>query len=315
MPSADQISFFDIEKPAFMPMFARHQTFHPRFGWLKKGFDKVKEDSSVFKRKDAPVVLGVGKNMVEAIKYWCTAFKLIEDNGERSGRYNTTEFGERLLGNNGWDPYLEDPGSLWLLHWQLLKPTSVATAWYFFFNRFSQLEFTPDDVLRLLETNQREVYPDARIAKGSLKKDTQCLLRMYTTQQKKEVNEDSIDCPFVNLGLVEKISGGSDYIFHIGQQQHLAPEIVVAVCLEYAAATEQARTLSVPRLLYDPGSPGVVFKLTESVLAAAIEKVQSRMQAVSLSDSAGLVLFSYSDDPLLLSEQLLDQYYGTRRFS
>ncbi|WP_255447833.1 DUF4007 family protein [Picosynechococcus sp. PCC 11901] len=21
-------------------MFARHETFHPRFGWLKKGFDR-----------------------------------------------------------------------------------------------------------------------------------------------------------------------------------------------------------------------------------------------------------------------------------
>lgn len=41
--------------------FARHESFHPRFGWLKKGFDKASEDSSVFLRDDSAVILGVGK--------------------------------------------------------------------------------------------------------------------------------------------------------------------------------------------------------------------------------------------------------------
>ena len=45
-------------------IFARHETFHPRFGWLKKGFDRASIDSETFLREDAPVRLGVGKNMV-----------------------------------------------------------------------------------------------------------------------------------------------------------------------------------------------------------------------------------------------------------
>lgn len=49
-------------------VFARHETFHPRFGWLKKGFDRAAIDSEVFLRPDAPVRLGVGKNMVRAIR-------------------------------------------------------------------------------------------------------------------------------------------------------------------------------------------------------------------------------------------------------
>ena len=50
-------------------VFARHETFHPRFGWLKKGFDKADRDSGIFLREDAPVLLGVGKNMVRSIRY------------------------------------------------------------------------------------------------------------------------------------------------------------------------------------------------------------------------------------------------------
>lgn len=101
-------------------VFARHETFHPRFGWLKKGFDRASIDSETFLREDAPVRLGVGKNMVRSIRYWCQAFKLLEAD-------QPTEFGIQLLGDAGWDSFLEDPASLWLLHWKLLEPPCYAT--------------------------------------------------------------------------------------------------------------------------------------------------------------------------------------------
>ena len=42
------------------PSFAAHQTFHPRFGWIKKGYDAAADDPDVFNKQDAPVTLGVG---------------------------------------------------------------------------------------------------------------------------------------------------------------------------------------------------------------------------------------------------------------
>ena len=111
------------------PVFARHETFHPRYGWLKKGFDYVKKDNNVFLRDDASVVLGVGKNMVRSMKYWCAAFKIIQEKPEApkniSRPFIPTSFGEALLSDKGWDPYLEDPASLWLLHWKLFKKPSL----------------------------------------------------------------------------------------------------------------------------------------------------------------------------------------------
>jgi len=61
---------FSPLNPAYSghPVFARHETFHPWFGWLKKGFDAATQDPEVFLREDAPVRLGVGKNMVNAIR-------------------------------------------------------------------------------------------------------------------------------------------------------------------------------------------------------------------------------------------------------
>lgn len=80
-------------------ILARHETFHPRFGWLKKGFDRASQNARVFLADDATVTLGVGKDMVRSIRYWCAAFKLLADDAP-------TEFGEQLLGPDGWDAYL-----------------------------------------------------------------------------------------------------------------------------------------------------------------------------------------------------------------
>lgn len=58
------------------------------------------------KAPDAIERLGVGKNMVRSIRFWCQAFKIIE--ADRTGSVKPTPFGDMLLGQKGWDPYLED---------------------------------------------------------------------------------------------------------------------------------------------------------------------------------------------------------------
>jgi hypothetical protein len=37
-------------------VFAGHQTFHPRFGWIKKAFDGVGQDRNIFSREDSTVL-------------------------------------------------------------------------------------------------------------------------------------------------------------------------------------------------------------------------------------------------------------------
>lgn len=283
-------------------VFARHETFHPRFGWLKKGFDRASIDSEIFLREDAPVRLGVGKNMVRSIRYWCSAFKLLKDD-------QPTEFGQQLLGQEGWDPYLEDPASLWLLHWKLMEPSSLATAWDFTFNYFRHVEFTTEDLFyQLCEYRDHEA---PRISDSSLKKDVSCVLRMYVVQSSKsQVSEDSLDCPFTELGLIHSAGDSRHYMFRVGQKPNLVPEIIVYACLRHHARTASAaKTIPVGNLLYDLGSPGLVFKLTESAICDAIETVARRWKQISLSDAAGKLQFSFEDEPLKLAADILDRYY------
>lgn len=287
--------------------FARHETFHPRFGWLKKGFDQAVNNSNVFLADDAPVRLGVGKNMVRSIRYWCNAFNLLD-------RDEPTPFGQHLMGLKGWDPYLEDPASLWLLHWQLLQQPCYASAWNFTFNVFRKVEFTFEDLFyELCEYRDREAV---RIADSSIKKDVSCILRMYAGQNAKaSMNEDTLDCPFTDLRLIQTAGDKRHYAFRIGSKQNLPAEIVVYTALIFAeGAYQTARTIPIANLLYDIGSPGLIFKLNESALCDAIERVKHPFKELSIDDAAGKLQFTIrAEHPRDLAKQVLESYYDDQQ--
>lgn len=304
------------------PVFARHETFHPRFGWIKKGFDAAVKDPEIFLRDDAPVRLGVGKNMARSIRYWCSAFKVLEENSRatnsRAGNSASrglwaTDLGSKLLSGDGWDPFLEDPASLWLLHWNLLKPPSLATAWYFTFNWFRQLEFSTEELFLAL-CDYRENL-STRVADSSLKKDITCILRMYVEQDSfAGPNEDTLDCPFTELGLLYAAGDSKSYLFQVGAKGNLPAEIIVSAALEFSSwVGQKQRTIALSRLTFDAYSPGLVFKLSESAISEAIEKVASTSDSIMLSDTAGLIQLSYTQDPTVLAEDILDKYYQTQR--
>ena len=299
----------------FHPIFARHETFHPRFGWLKKGFDKANDDNSLFSNESAPAVLGVGKNMVKAIKYWCIAFKVV-DESKAKGKFmhKPTDFAEKLLGEGGWDPFLENPSSLWLLHWNLFKLPCYAPAWFFTFNELNKIDFSADDLLFSLREYRDRQFPSKKILDSSLNKDVNCLLRMYVERTgKKNLKEDSLDCPFTDLGIINAYTDSKRFTFNFGNKPTLPPEIIVSACLEFSASfQDDAKTISISRLLYDAGSPGQAFKLTESSLSDAIETISLKTKDIYLTDTAGMIQFAYDNDPLIISERILNGYYKKR---
>ena len=81
------------------PRFSGHQTFPFRYGWLEKAYQHI-QDGRQFSDPDALIHLGVGKNMVESIRYWCDVFGLADEHG-------LTSFATALLApQTGWDSYL-----------------------------------------------------------------------------------------------------------------------------------------------------------------------------------------------------------------
>lgn len=335
-PSAVQLALTnqgDALRRTGGPAFARHETFYPRFGWLKKGFDAAAADSEVFLRDDAAVRLGVGKNMARSIRYWCHAFKLLDEvpvAGGRSYASVPSAFGTRLLGPGGWDPFLEDPTSLWLLHWKLLAAPCTATAWQVAFGLLPSAEFSVDGLADALAEYTAVVYPGARTAPSSFRKDAALLARMYGEPAAgAAATEETLQCPFVELGVLRPGAAPRTYAFQLGAKPGLAAAVVVAACLEYAAAdgtgsdgentggrgtapgATGARTVAVSRLLRDPSGPGMALKLTEGALCDAVEAVGRAEPRVRLSDAEGFVqLVVDHDAPGALAERLLGQYYA-----
>ena len=290
-------------------IFARHETFHPRHGWLKKGYDAALADPSVFTRDDAAVVLGVGKNMVRAIRYWCLAFKVLESH---AGQTFPTEFGNTLLGPGGWDPFLEDVASLWLLHESLLSSPSLATAWEYAFFAFAKQEFTLDELVSGLDEYAEREFPNSRTVPASFRKDASCILRMYAGKPARGMpSEESIQCPFVDLGLITAGSTPDRSVFVFGDKPGLPASIIAAACLQFAHRTGgTARTVSFSRLLRERGSPGMSLKLTEAALYDALEDVADRGAEIGISDAGGVVQLTYGAAPQVTARQLLEDYYS-----
>lgn len=110
--------------------FSGHETFVFCHAWLKKAVDAVAADPTVFSQETAIVTLGVGKNMVRSIRHWALAAGVIaEEPKSRGMRLGVTRFGQMLLGKSGFDQYLEDPNTLWLLHWNILTQDQRCTTW------------------------------------------------------------------------------------------------------------------------------------------------------------------------------------------
>lgn len=300
------------------PAFARHETFAPRFGWLRKGLRAVEENGSFFSQDDAHLRLGVGKNMARAIRYWIQAFGLVEEGKTTKNRgsdFRPTTFAKQLFGTRGWDPYLENESSLWLLHWKLVQSPHYATAWHYAFTIFGAVEFTTDSLAHALSAYASATYPTARMAQSSFAKDASCVARMYDASVAAlTFNEETMQSPFAELGLISKdpTSGRTArYRFEVGSRSHLRSELVAAACLEHSdRSSPEARTVALSRLLSDPGSPGMAFKLTGAELTDALEDACAVVPGISLKDSGGLVQFAFRGDPTSIANAALARVYS-----
>src|SRR5947208_135023 len=83
--------------------FAKHETFYIREGWLFKGMAAIKKAEGVgrlptiFLDDNAPEVLGIGHNMVRALRFWMQATGLAEEKLEDRQRVQRlTPFGEQV---------------------------------------------------------------------------------------------------------------------------------------------------------------------------------------------------------------------------
>jgi len=299
-------------------VFARHETFHPRYGWFRKAYEAAVDGSSAFTRKDATVELGVGKNMVKSIRFWGSAAKLIQDDpdsaGSRAPGVVPTEFGRRLFDpQSGWDRFMEEPGTLWLLHWQLLAPRCRLPVWWVAFHEFHAVEFDVAELEAACSAGIDSAAEWSRPQPSSIRKDLTALLRTYAPPDRSARTsiDDLLDCPLRELGLIAKSAATGRYRFSIGAKPSLPPAVVAHAALDFAARADPAsKTALLSRLASEPGSPGRAFKLTEDDLADALRPAAAESQGkLALASPAGAAQLAWRGDPNKLGLELLDNHY------
>jgi hypothetical protein len=297
------------------PVFGRHETFHPRWGWFSKSVFEAKENPYVFQNQDAPLLLGVGKNMVRAIRYWgeaSTLLKEVKPPKERLAAASPTRRGNALLDpDGGADPYLELTGSLWLLHWWMLQPaphSMVPLAWYAF-NVFRPQEFNASDLEQAFYEECLKGVGDWRPAQNTLVRDSSCFLRTYVATGASQI-DDALDAPLRQLGLLSSVPGQKRR-FRFQSPALIEAEVVLYCCADYLINIQHsASTVSLTRLLKEVNSPGRVLKVREDQLIRSLSD-PALANWISLSDSIGTTQIVLKTDMHAIRWQVLRQYYNS----
>jgi hypothetical protein len=269
--------------------FSGHESFPLRYGWPKKCVDAVARHGDVFAHDDAMVVLGVGKNMVKAIRHWGLTTRVIEaDPNGRGKAMRVSALGEVLFGERGADPYLEDPRTLWLLHWLISTHREKATTWSWSFGSWNRQAFSRDELLRDLQGADLST----RATASSIGRDVEVFLRTYVPARatRSVAVEDTLDCPLVELHLLREDPTERRYEFVRGPKPSLDNATLGFALLEFWQRVAPDRdSLSFEEILRHPGSPGRVFKLDDDSLVARFEDVARwSHKALLHDDTAGV---------------------------
>jgi hypothetical protein len=271
--------------------FGRHETFHLRFGWLTKGYRSWCETPEIFEEDDPTVTLGVGKNMVTSIRYWMEAAQIVQPVPTHG--VAPTEIGKLLFAQeSGWDPYLEDDTSLWLLHWLIASNPRDATAIYWYFNRYHKPEFTSGELFGALSDFVRENVK-SKVADTTQRHDINVLLRMYAPYEsaKGAFIEEGLDSPMSLLGLIQRSSDGKHYLSRVSERRRLPVAAFGYAVLDLMAALQQ-NNIPLERLMRADtqfAAPGSVFKMTEDGLITKLEELVRWLPGVlELRETAGI---------------------------
>lgn len=270
--------------------FGRHETFALRFSWLTKGYQALAKNPDIFTEDESTIELGVGRNMVSSIRYWLLACQIVEQSTLTPSAVGCLIFDKE----SGFDPYLEDEATIWLIHWLLASNPELATAWYWFFNKYHKPEFTSQELTTALADFVKDTIIDGkRPSTSTLKNDAQLLHRMYT--QTKGVGrtplEEALDSPLALLNIMTQAVGGRRYLSRPESRPGLPLGILGFAVLQIM---EQRSIKSIPieELMYSRNNscaPGAVFRLTENDLITKLENLVGYIPGVfDIRDTAGI---------------------------
>ena len=292
-----------FSEPSFRPRFSGHETFVLRYNWLYKILNQNQNDlvsglDTNVPMEDAMMRFGVGKNMVFSMCHWSLLCNVAAVDTEKF-EFMPNSFGKYIA---ECDPHLENLGSIWALHWHVATNPQIATTWYWMFNGYPRPVF---DARSALDSLQAVLTTHAwRIPSlNTVQRDFDCFIRCYTVSRAKKggLSEDSLECPFAELELIQQTHERGVYEFHRGPK-HTLPQNVFAYALAKFWSDIKSETLSLEHVAHAPGSPGRVFKLDEASIVERLEDIEKssrgHMRWIDNSGLRQIQRISQIEDPL-----------------
>ena len=282
--------------------FKGHETFHIRRNWIPKGIKNVIKDSSIFMgvNKNPMDILGIGANMVKSLRYWLQVVGISYETTTGKRTQHLTEFG-KIINDN--DLYLQEEGTLWLLHYKLATNKDLATTWYYFFNEFSLSEFTREE----LEDNLKSyiIKNGIDISDRVIQDDISCLLNTYYLKEKTNENpEDNIRCPFEELNLI-KLINKKEKLFkkNIIDSNLINPFIALAIIIDQSENKQEIRFSS----LQENNNIGKIFNLEITGILNILRKLE-KLGYLKVIRTAGLDIIKLEKEMTFI--ECIKKYYN-----
>lgn len=279
--------------------FSGHESFPCKSLWLKKGYDFIVSGNS-FNSPEAVIGLGVGKNMVASIRFWLKVFGITVND-------EITWLGDYLFDEKkGKDKYLEDIGTLWLLHFNLVF-SEEATIYKMLFCgvQRERTHFEREQILTYVKLRMVESGKVTLFNANTVKKDIGVALQNYSLPRKPQSNED-FSSLLIDLDLIRQSSEGKDYFFNVDGKRKVTKKIFLYGLLKLKEA-EGDNTISFDTI---QERVGLVFCMQDFETIEMLKQLASDYsQNLAYSDVAGIKQVQFMKD--LDVKQVLDDYYGT----
>lgn len=286
----------------------KHGSFYVRSSWPTKILDAISINESIFspnKELEAVDEIGVGRVMIKSMRYWANALGIASEHKTSQGVIlRLTSLGELI---KKYDPYFQNIGTLWLLHRNLTKIGSEATAWSWAFNLFNKKSFSKNDFCNDFTSYLQ--HKGVEYNKKAIEKEFDCFKNTYVSEKefdiKKIIEEDNSPF-FARLKLLSYVGNGVYVQNNVGI--HEVPLDIFCYCIinDNRELLADSRQIQIDHLLEDDGQVGKYMCLTYSILIEYLQRLENQNK-IKLINNFGNRLIQISED--LDEDTILKEYF------
>jgi hypothetical protein len=263
--------------------YTGHESFPLRISWLPKAVAALEAGIDPFSDpREGMTRLGLGKNMIQSLAYWVVVTNLAE---KTTDGLKLTGFAEMTLSRKtGFDPFLENTQTLWLLHWNLCQGWQEADrlrrpyAWHYYANLLADDELAPSETIERFTAGPLSRSTGKELSFSTLRQHFEIFVKTYvaaTAKGARSTPEDALDSPLTTLGLIKEggdrkmLNGRRETVYRVNNAaKPTISKETFRHCLHewWTAKYPGEETLTVRQITTGEDSPGRCFRLPEAAV-------------------------------------------------